>query len=97
MRCHQTFSDYVTVLASVTNDVAVRVLDLIVYYFVTRMDMHVSIKVRRKVLLVNQLHDEQFNYFRVGVLTIKHIIYQNKYRLNGVLNYFIRYRMPENI
>ena len=30
MRCHQTFSDCVSVLASVTNDVVVRVLDLIV-------------------------------------------------------------------
>ena len=35
MRCHQTFSDCVSVLACVTNDVVIRVLDLIVYYFVT--------------------------------------------------------------
>ena len=45
-----------------TNDVVVRVLDLIVCYFVTRMDMDVSITKRQKVLLVNQLHDKQFNY-----------------------------------
>ena len=38
----------------------VRVLDLIVYYIVTRMDMHVSITVRQKVFLVGQLHDEQY-------------------------------------
>ena len=42
MRCHQTFSDYVSVLASVTNDVVVRVVDWIVYYFVTKVDMHVG-------------------------------------------------------
>ena len=42
MRCHQTFSDCGSVLASVTNDVVVRVLDLIVYYFVTMVDMHVG-------------------------------------------------------
>ena len=29
-------------LASVTNDVVVRVLNLMVYYFVTRMGMHVG-------------------------------------------------------
>ena len=44
MRCHQIFSDCVSVLESVTNDVVVRVLDLIVYYFVIRVsvDMHVG-------------------------------------------------------
>ena len=42
MRCHQTFSDCVSVLASVTNDVVVRVLNCIVYYFVTRVGIHVS-------------------------------------------------------
>ena len=42
MRCHQTFSDCVSVLASVTNDVVVRVLDLRVHYFVIRVDMHVG-------------------------------------------------------
>ena len=52
MRCHQTFSDCVSVLASVTNDVVVRVLYLIVYYFVIDMDMHVSITISQTVLLV---------------------------------------------
>ena len=42
MRSHQTFSDCVSVLASVTNDVVVRVLDLLVYYFVIRVGMHVG-------------------------------------------------------
>ena len=42
MRCDQTFSDCASVLASVTNDVVVRVLDLRVYYFVMRVDMHVG-------------------------------------------------------
>ena len=44
VRCHQTFSDCVSVLASVTNDVVVRVLDLRVYYFVIRVNMHVGHK-----------------------------------------------------
>ena len=35
-------SDCVNVLESVTNDVVVRVLDLFVYSFVTRVDMHVG-------------------------------------------------------
>ena len=38
----KTCSDCVNVLASVTNDVVVRVLDLIVYYFVTMVEMHVG-------------------------------------------------------
>ena len=37
------------------------------------------------------------HFFLVWVLTIKHVIYEDKYHLNCAPSYFIGHRIPENI